>query len=223
MFARHISLLALTLALSTNCAGRSGAEAADQQVDRQFRRRAVRRNPQLRHRERTDVPGLKAPAIGDTIQLGVVHKGGRLEANQVDGDLILNENVSLRKSFLEFGVKAMGQRAMFVNLPRRTCIACAKRTSIRIRSARRGSSGSVPALGKGLSASEEAFAVTQMAALLKTLDTCAADLRKIWKVWSDNRGDGLKEGPSANLAQLFSPEDYPGVAALKGSRDESRS
>jgi TonB family protein len=161
---------------------------------------------------------LKAPAIGDTVQLGVVRKGGQLDANQVEGDLIFNDSVSLRTSFLEFGVKAMAQRAMFVNLAAKDVAGLRQATSIRIRVREKGIDRLGTRLGKGLSTSEEAFSVTQMPALLKTLDTCAADLRKIWSVWSDDKGDGLKEGPSANLAQLFSPDDYPGLAALRGQQ-----
>ena len=117
MFARHISLLALTLALSTN------AQAAPElrpPTSKWIVNFADAQCVATRNYGTETEPMylvLKAPAIGDTIQLGVVRKGGRLEANQVDGDLILNDNVSLRKSFLEFGVKSMGQRAMFVNLP----------------------------------------------------------------------------------------------------------
>jgi TonB family protein len=160
---------------------------------------------------------LKAPAIGDTIQLGIVRKGGKLDANQLNGEIIFDETTTLRTSFLEFGVKSMNQRARFVNLAAKDVASLRQAKTIRIRIREKGIERLGTRLGMGLATGEEAFAVTSMPALLGTLGTCAADLRKIWKVWDDETGgSGLKEGPSANLAQLFSPEDYPGVAALRG-------
>ena len=216
MFARHISFLALALSSVAHAAPDPRPPTSKWIVNFADAQCIATRNYGTEADPLYLV--LKAPAIGDTIQLGVVRKGGRLEANQVDDNLILNDSISLRKSFLEFGVKAMGQRAMFVNLPAKDVASLREATSIRVRIREKGIERLGTRLGKGLTASEEGFAVTQMAALLKTLDTCAADLRKTWKVWSDDKGDGLKEGPSANLAQLFSPEDYPGVAALKGQQ-----
>jgi TonB family protein len=68
------------------------------------------------------------------------------------------------------------------------------------------------------SRADESFALAQMPALMKTLDTCAADLRKVWKVWDYEKGGteaGLKEGPSGNLSRLFDPDDYPAISILK--------
>lgn len=218
MLARHISFLALALAFSTTAHAAPEARPPTSKWIVNFADAQCVATRNYGTEADPTYLVLKAPAIGDTIQLGVVRKGGKLDANQVEGDLIFNDSVSLRTSFLEFGVKAMNQRAMFVNLAAKDVASLRQATSIRIRVREKGIERLGTRLGKGLSASEEGFAVTQMAALLKTLDTCTADLRKIWKVWSDDKGDGLKEGPSANLAQLFSPEDYPGVAALRGQQ-----
>ncbi|NUT00446.1 MAG: energy transducer TonB [Sphingomonas sp.] len=162
---------------------------------------------------------LKAPAIGDTIQLGFVRKGARLDANQVNGELIFDEASPLKASFLEFGVKSMGQRARFVNLAARDVPALRQAKTIRVRIREKGIERLGTRFGMGQASGEEAFAVTQMSALLATLGTCAADLRRIWRAWDDEKGgEGLKQGPSANLSQLFSGDDYPGVAALKGQQ-----
>ena len=54
---------------------------------------------------------LKSPAIGESIQLGIVRKGGNLDAGQVGGEIQFDEAEPVKASFLEFGVKSMGQRA----------------------------------------------------------------------------------------------------------------
>lgn len=160
---------------------------------------------------------LKAPAIGETIQLGIVRKGGKLDASQLNGEIIFNESGALRTNFLEFGVKSMGQRARFATIAAKDVSSLRQANTVRIRIREKGIERLGTRFGMGMAADEEAFAVTSMPALLGTLATCAADLRKIWKVWDDKAGGSdLKEGPSADLAQLFSPEDYPGIAVLRG-------
>ena len=160
---------------------------------------------------------LKSPAIGESIQLGIVRKGGNLDAGQVGGEIQFDEAEPVKASFLEFGVKSMGERARFAYLPAKEVAGLRQSKTIRVRIREKGIERLGTRLGMGLATGEEAFAVTQMPALLKTLETCSADLRNIWHVWDDEHGgQGLKEGPSANLAKLFDPEDYPGIAAFKG-------
>lgn len=71
-------------------------------------------------------------------------------------------------------------------------------------------------LGVGGRSADENFALSNMPALLKMMDTCTADLRKVWNVYRDDEAGGLlKEPPSGDLVGLFDPEDYPGIAMLK--------
>lgn len=160
---------------------------------------------------------LKAPIIGETVQLGIVRKGGNLGAKQLSGEIVFNDSITLRTSFLEFGVKSMGQRAHVVTLASKDVANLRQATSLRVRIREKGIERLGTRLGMGLASGEDALAVTQMAPLLDTLARCTADLRRIWHVWNEKDGSpSLKEGPSASLAQLFSGEDYPGIAALKG-------
>ena len=160
---------------------------------------------------------LKAPAVGDTIQLGFIRKGGKLDANQLEGEIVFDEAPPLRTSFLEFGVKSMGQRARFVTLAAKDVASMRQARTIRVRVREKGIERLGTRFGLGQATGEDAFAVTSMPALLGTLGNCTAGLRRIWKVWSDEKGGSeLKEGPSANLAQLFNADDYPGIAALRG-------
>lgn len=161
----------------------------------------------------------KAPVIGDTIQLGIVRKGGELSAGQLSGELIFDDMAPVKTSFLEFGSKSTGQRARFVNLATREVGSLRQSKTIRVRIRDKGVERLGTRLGLGLATGEDAFVVTQMPALLDTLRKCAADLATTWHPWDKEKGGtGLKEGPSANLAQLFSADDYPGVAAVKGQQ-----
>ena len=160
---------------------------------------------------------LKAPATGGAVQIGTVRKSSKKDATQIDGEIIFDEAVTVRTSLLEFGNKKMGQRAMLANLSAKDVAPLRQAKSIRIRAREEGISRLGTRLATNVSKAEESFAVTQMPALMSTLDRCAADLRKIWRVWDDEKGsDGLKEGPTANLSKLFSGEDYPAIAIVQG-------
>lgn len=160
---------------------------------------------------------LKAPAVGDSIQLGIIRKGGKLDANQLNGEIVFDDADPLRTSFLEFGVKSMGQRARFVNLAAEQVAGMRQAKTIRVRVREKGIERLGTRFGLGQASGEDAFAVTSMPAVLGTLANCAAGLRKIWKVWDRDKGSPeLREGPSADLAQLFNSDDYPGFAVLRG-------
>ena len=59
----------------------------------------------------------------------------------------------------------------------------------------------------------EAFALSNMGPLLKTMDKCLVGLRLLWNI-SDPTGNQskLKERTKANLASFFSNDDYPAIA-----------
>jgi TonB family protein len=62
----------------------------------------------------------------------------------------------------------------------------------------------------------ETFAVTQMQSVLKLLNDCTADLRKVWHVWSgEGSSPDLKDGARGNLTNLFKADDYPDIALYK--------
>lgn len=65
---------------------------------------------------------------------------------------------------------------------------------------------------------DERFGLTQMGALLNTLDACVADLKKVWNVKESPPGENAGGGRIANppLESLFSADDYPQFALDKG-------
>ncbi len=61
-----------------------------------------------------------------------------------------------------------------------------------------------------------------MAALLKTLDGCVADLRRVWNVSNPIGPPSLKEGAKGDLGTLFNSDDYPTQAVLEGGTGSVR-
>ena len=158
----------------------------------------------------------KAPATGGTLQVGIVQKGRDIEPKQFDGEVIIDGASTIRTNLLEFGNKKLGQRALLVNLNSQDVVPVRAAKSLEIRARDQGFTRLGTRLGTGGSRDGESFALTQMSALMKMLDTCAEDLRQVWKVWEYDKGpSGLKEGPSGDLAGIFSGDDYPGIAVFK--------
>ena len=159
---------------------------------------------------------LKAPATGGTLQVGVVRKSTRDDATQIDGEVIFDGTMTVRTSLLEFGNRKMGQRAMLANLPAQDVAPVRTAKVIGMRAREDGITRLGTRLATNVRKAEESFAVTQMPALMNMLDTCAADLRKIWRVWDDEkRSEGLKKGPTGDLSNVFSADDYPAIAVVK--------
>lgn len=158
----------------------------------------------------------KAPATGGSLQIGIARKGRDIEPKQFDGEVVIDEAPAIQTNLLEFGNTKLGQRALLVNLSSQNVASLRPAKTLAIRARDRGFSKLGTRLGQGGRSEGETFALTQMEALMKTLDTCTADLRSVWKVWEYDKGpSGLKEGPSGDLSGIFSPDDYPGIAMLK--------
>ena len=159
---------------------------------------------------------LKAPPIGDVVQIGVVRKGGAKEPTQVDGEVVFDDGAPIQTNLLEFGIGKLRQRALLVNLPAAQIGSIRNASTVHIRARDRGFMKLGSRIGVGGRSADESFALSSMPALLKMMDTCTADLRKVWNVYSDDKPGGpLKEPPSGDLVGLFNPDDYPGVALLK--------
>ena len=158
---------------------------------------------------------LKAPPIGEVLQIGVVWKGASRSAIQTGGEVVFDNGEPIVTHLIEFGQKSLGQRALLANLPTVTLTPMRSATSLRIRSR---STPPDPKLGTRLSSGgstvDQTFALTQMSSLLKMLDTCTADLRKVWHVYDSNSPGPLKQPPSGDVKNLFRAEDYPGIALV---------
>jgi TonB family protein len=63
----------------------------------------------------------------------------------------------------------------------------------------------------------ETFALSDMEPLLRIMDECVADLRRVFNVGAAGTDPvSLRSRAKANLASLFSDQDYPDVAVMEG-------
>ena len=157
---------------------------------------------------------LKAPPVGDVLQIGVVWKGGYREAIQTRGEIVFDDGEPVVTNLLEFGNKKLGQRAILVNLPTEKLAPMRQASSIRIRARSASNMKSGSRMTFGSSTVDESFGLTQMAALLKMMDTCTVDLRKVWNVYDSNVSGPLRQSATGDLLGLFSSDDYPGIAVF---------
>ena len=145
---------------------------------------------------------LKAPPVGGVMQIAVLRNGGYAEATQVGATIGIDEQPQLKTNMLMFSPKKSKTRVYTLNLPSADFARIRGAKSLSIRSS-------------GLS---ETFSVSQIEALLKVMDQCVTDLRRVWNVSSDDgETSALAKRATGNLAKLFSDEDYPGVAIIEGA------
>lgn len=140
---------------------------------------------------------IKTPPLGTVVQLAVVRSGRGSEAEQVDATVEIDQRPPLRTSLLRFTPKGIKQRTNLINMKISDFAAVRAAKTISIRAS-------------GLN---ERFALSAMAPLLKAMDECAVDLRKVWNV-SDIEGvqSKLKARATGNLVSYFRSEDYPAAA-----------
>lgn len=144
---------------------------------------------------------IKAPPLGDVMQVAVMRKGSQARPEQQRGSVQFDDLEPTRISLLDYKQADSRLRTFLINVPSEKFASARDASSIRI-------------LTSGL---REQFALTSMAALLKTMDECVSDLRRVWNV-SDPAGapSPLKGRAKGNLSGLFNSEDYPTQALLAG-------
>lgn len=142
---------------------------------------------------------IKAPAIGDVMQLAFVRKEhSGAEPEQLKGTLTLDGGEPIKLSMLAHSPKGKDYRIYVATLRAAEFdrVRQAKRLSVRAERL------------------DESFAVSQMPPLLKILDECVADLRRVFNISDPATGDSsiLPARAHANLARLIDSKDYPGVS-----------
>ncbi len=143
------------------------------------------------------VLALKAPPLGNVIQLLIIHPGSAPPyARQLEGTIEMDGAQPIRLSMLAH--RAKSRRVVRTNVPLDRFAALRRATSLSVK---------VPGL------LNERFAIPSMHALMRTMDECVADLRKVWNV---HEGEGpharVARGAMANLTGLFKSDDYPSAA-----------
>jgi len=140
---------------------------------------------------------LKAPPVGDVMQIAVVTKGRWTEANQVAATIGLDGRPPLKANLLRFSQKDGGLRIYTLNM-----------SAADFQMVRGARTLSIAASGL-----DESFELSQLGPLLKVMEECVADLRRVWNV-TDPSGEQspLASRARANLAALLNDSDYPAVA-----------
>jgi TonB family protein len=143
---------------------------------------------------------IKAPPMGEVVQLGILREGPAVRAEQQKGSIQFDELEPIRISMLDYKQPKSRLRTFLANVPAEKFSAARRANSVRV---------STPGV-------DERFALTSMASLLKTIDDCVADLRRVWNVSNPGeRHPSLKEAAKGNLQGLFDSDDYPTQALFE--------
>ena len=143
---------------------------------------------------------LKAPPLGDVMQIAVMRPGGTALPEQVDSTVSIDGRRPLRTNLVMYTPKDGKERVYLLNMPSAEFALVREAKAFSIRSS-------------GLN---ETLALSQMPRLLKIMDECVANLRQVWNVAGEDGVTRLGARARANLASYFSPNDYPGVSIAKG-------
>ncbi|MET1112810.1 MAG: energy transducer TonB [Allosphingosinicella sp.] len=144
---------------------------------------------------------LKAPPAGDVVQLAVLQEARTSHAQQVDSFVTIDGGRPLKTNLLIYSPKGSKDRVYLLNLPSTEFASVRRAKMLSVRS-------------EGLN---EAFALSAMEPLLKVMDECVADLRRLFNVGVIGPDPSrFTRRASANLASLFSDDDYPAGAVMKG-------
>lgn len=144
---------------------------------------------------------LKAPPVGDVMQVAVMHEAGSSSPQQVESIVTIDGRRPFKTNLLMYTPKGAKERIYLLNMPSADFASMRQAKTLSVRS-------------EGLN---ETFALSEMEPLLKVVDECVADLRRVFNVGAIGPdASRFKRRASANIASLFSDEDYPAVAVMKG-------
>lgn len=145
---------------------------------------------------------LKAPALGDTVQLGVARlRESNASVKQLVSQIRINDGPPLRSSTIAYPSDNKKLRLLRTNLPRTQTDLLRKASMLSMRV-----EGEIDAT----------FDLGDMMPLMSVLNDCVTDLRRVW-----NAGEGaasvLKEPVSGTISGLIKSEDYPMLAVENGA------
>ena len=153
--------------------------------------------------------GLKAPVVGDVMQILIVRpgKGGQF-ADQHRTGIALDGQEKFFTSALSMSANDKNQRIVRINLPTAQFnqFAQAKVVSINVAGQLR-----------------ETLALSDMPKLLKVMNDCVVNLRQHWNVGApDVPNPALRESSQGDLSRVFSADDFPDVAVMDNTQGTVR-
>ncbi len=158
------------------------------------------------------VLALKAPPLGNVMQVVIVRPGGGGRfAKHLEATIETDGGEKIDTSLVAFKAPEANQRLFRINLPLEQFAVVSKAKTVRIRAS---------------SEIDESFELTQMEPLRRIIADCTDDLRKVWNVGESdvevtnpdpkpNPNRILKERSTGNLGALITWEDYPEIAVRK--------
>ena len=144
---------------------------------------------------------IKQPPLGDTIQLAFVQKKSGGDGVDDSATLKFDSLAPFRVSILMFEPRSAKVRTHSVNLPAAAFLPARSAATLTIRA---------PGL-------KESLALSDMAKLMRVMDECVADLKKVWNVTENpvERSDP-GNGVVGTMKGLIKPEDYPWESVMEG-------
>jgi TonB family protein len=150
---------------------------------------------------------LKAPPLGEVMQVAVLREVVRTLPEEVDARIAVDDRPSVKTSLMMFTPPKSKQRVYLLNMPFAEFAAVRQAKTLSLRSG-------------GLN---ETFALSQMESLMKVMDACVADLRRVFNIVPEgSEPPGLRSRARGNLAKHFSSNDYPAVAVREGQSGRVR-
>jgi len=141
---------------------------------------------------------LKSPAIGDVVQVAISRKGHAADPSQSSAMVALDGGAPFSTSMLAYTPAGGQLRIYSINMPAAQFALIRHASDLRVR-------------GDGL---DERFSLSQMEPLLKIVDDCVADLRRVFNVTGGAPDDPslVRTRSKASLASYFTDKDYPAIA-----------
>lgn len=152
---------------------------------------------------------LKAPPLGDVMQLVLLRLGnsGRY-ARQVEGELTVDGGERVPLSMLVYSGGKPKHRVLRMTIPLGNFQAIRSASTIHV---------------KAKGELDEHLALSQLDSVMKVMDECVADLRRVWNVREDEDAPSpLSKPAEGSLAGLFRAEDYPQVAITENQQGSVR-
>lgn len=140
---------------------------------------------------------LKQPPLGSVVQVAVLtDKRGDPHPEQREGSVAFDERPPTKLTSVEFRPKGATMFVRSMMVPRTVFASARTAKTLRFRSGR----------------FDRLLALGDMADLLKVMETCVDDLRRVWNV-DPAATDQPLQGPLRNgLRGIFEPDDYPADA-----------
>ncbi|MEA1013850.1 energy transducer TonB [Sphingosinicella sp. LY1275] len=137
---------------------------------------------------------LKAPAVGDVMQIAVMQQSYGMGASQVEADIRFDGLAPVKTAMLTFNSDYSKLRVHLLNMPAADFAPARAAQTLKVSAAD----------------FREQFALTLMDPLLQVMERCVADLRQAWNA-DEGQGGRAPGGTraSGNLRNIFKSSDYP--------------